>query len=143
MTIRNARAEDLGQVINMTEHFLEASIYGPLLRMTLPQIITLVHNVWTVGAILLADGPPIVGMIGLLALDHPMNGQRVAQEIAWWVEPSARGRTGLELLKAAEAWSRQSDCTLLQMVAPANSQIGRFYERAGYQIVESAYVKGL
>lgn len=89
-------------------------------------------------------GRQIIGMLGLITAPNILTGLRYADEIAWWVEPEHRKtRSAHRLLCAAEDWARQKGLSVLKMVAPAGSDIGTFYERRGYTLVESAYQKTL
>lgn len=83
-------------------------------------------------------------MLAIVVLPHPITGRLYADELAWWVEPRfRRGRIGPTMLKHAEAWARQKGATVLKMVAPAGTDVGRFYEATGYRAVETAYQKRL
>jgi GNAT superfamily N-acetyltransferase len=83
-------------------------------------------------------------MLALAAVPHPVSGQDYAEELAWWVEPAHRGSSiGPRLLAAAEAWCVQNKLGVLKMVAPAASDVGAFYVRRGYTLVESVYQKVL
>jgi GNAT superfamily N-acetyltransferase len=89
-------------------------------------------------------GRRIIGMLGLIVAPNILTGQHYADEIAWWVDPEHRkSRAAHRLLCAAENWARQKGLSVLKMVAPAGSEIGTFYERRGYVLVESAYQKVL
>lgn len=133
----------------MTTRFLMETDYGPLLQATATGIEALVDEALTNGVVFVADvldGTRIVGMIGMrIAPAAPELSRLVlAEEIAWWVEPEHRnGPVGPKLLWAAEAWAVQKGANLCKMVAPAESKVGTFYVRVGYQAVETAYVKVL
>lgn len=87
---------------------------------------------------------PIVGMLAIVKLNHPISGKPYAEEIAWWVEPEHQGMgSGRMLLERAEAWARENGCSMVKMVAPAGSDVGHFYEKQGYVVVETAYQKDL
>lgn len=145
MTIRAATFADGQRIVEMAQRFLAVTAYGELLEPTTAAIATLVSTVLEAGVIFVAEADGgLVGMIALVALVHPINGRRYAEELTWWVEPEYRRSTiGPKLLGSAEDWARQNGCQGLKMVAPANSSIGTFYERRGYVLVESAYHKSL
>lgn len=145
MTIRRATEADTARLVELAAQFLDSTAYGALLPHTLEGLETLVGAVLGAGAIFVAlgDGQP-VGMIALLACDHPISGDRYGDEIVWYVEPRYRDSTiGPRLLREAEAWARASGLTLLKMVAPAHSDVGPFYARLGYTEVETAWAKNL
>ena len=146
MPIRHATLADTPALVAMAARFLATSPYGALLPTTPTQIERLVTVVRDAGTILLAevDGQA-VGLLALLAADHPLNGRPYAEELAWWVEPEHRGgHLGAALLAEAEAWAAAQGLGLLKMVAPEPVDgLGAFYEARGYRPLERAYVKAL
>jgi len=146
VTIREATLLDTEVLIAMTHRFLASSSYGFWLgKAEDERLVRLVLTVFELGTILVADdGGDVVGMIALAAVEHPVTGRRFAEELAWWVEPEQRrGTTGPRLLRAAEEWCRKMELSVVKMVAPAGSDVGRFYRRMGYTEVETAWQKGL
>jgi GNAT superfamily N-acetyltransferase len=109
--------------------------------------------VLTHGAIFVAEGDPqdpspvrggLVGMLAVIVLPHFITGALCAEEVCWWVEPRYRRRgLGPQLLGVATDWAGQEGATMLKMVAPAGSDVGRFYETVGFTAVETAYQKRL
>ncbi len=94
------------------------------------------------GTILVSDDDGhITGMIGVLIFDHPFSGERTASDVAWWVDPEARGH-GIRLLHAAEEWARENGAKNMVMVAP-DTRVGGIYARLGYTPIELSYQKGL
>ena len=92
-----------------------------------------------------ADGA-LVGFLALAGGLNPFDGANLlVEELAWWVEPSARhaGQVGARLLHAAEDWARAQGLRVLKMVAPHQSRVAIFYERYGYVPVETSYTKRL
>ena len=147
MIIRVAGPEDVPDVIRLTQGFLEGTAYGPLLGAPDPALLEAVANFLIAspdGVIFLADDRGKVrGMLGGFAAPHIITGRKVSEELAWWVEPDARGaRAGLLLIQAFEEWSRLQMCFMVKMVAP-NPKVARFYTRSGYLEVETAYAKTL
>ena len=68
-----------------------------------------------------------------------------AVELAWWVDPEHRGRTGIRFIKAFEQWAAShhvyrvvlSDVEFSDGATPA----GPLVERMGYQLHERAFSK--
>jgi len=92
------------------------------------------------------DAGALVGFIALAGGLNPFDGANLlVEELAWWVEPTARraGQVGARLLRAAEDWARAHGLDVLKMVAPHQSRVARFYERYGYVPVETSYTKRL
>lgn len=148
--IREATLLDQPELLVMARHFVEQTAYARLFGFNEDAVKHLIVTVLEHGAILVAEfedpaGPirPLVGMLALCAFPHPIAGEPYADEVCWWVEPDHRHGLGPALLGAAEEWIRHHGVDLVKMVAPAGSNIGRFYERAGYSALETAYVKRL
>ena len=87
------------------------------------------------------DSTTVVAMLGLLVYPHLLSNDRVAGEIMYWVEPSARGG-GVRLLRAGERWAAAHGATVLQLVSPT-PEVDQFYARCGYVPVERMYWKAL
>lgn len=83
----------------------------------------------------------LVGMIAILQYAHYMSGVSKAIEVAWWVDPEARG-IGLQLLREAERWARARGVESLELVAP-NPRVELLYDRLGYVPVERMYTRRL
>jgi len=144
-TIREATVEDIPAIVEMAGHFLATTPYGQLLGFYPERMANLALKVLELGTILLAsDGPRVIGMIAVVAVPHPFNGVPYADELVWWVEPAYRaGSLGPRLLHALEGWAVNRQLSLLRMVAPAGTEVGRFYERHGYSAIETSYVRKL
>lgn len=95
--------------------------------------------------IILAEDPLPVGVIAGLCSPALFSRAKSAAELIFWVNPEARGRTGLILHKTFEKWARQVGCTRTQVVAfeHNNDRVGKFYQRLGYSPVEHTYMKEL
>lgn len=145
MTIRPATLDELPRIVAMGLAFLRSTPYHDLLHENPEKMGSLAT--WLItsedGLLLVAEeGSDLVGMIGLLVFAHHLSGERVAGEMFWWVEPSARGSVGVRLFRAAEAWALSQHVAKLQMVAP-NPKVGKLYERFGYTAIETAYQKAV
>lgn len=158
MTIREATLADVDRLVVMAGRFLDETPYGTLLTRSDAAIAELVRLVLTLGVGLVAEArvtgtflkvdpgveSALVGMLGVVAVPHPLSGDLYADEIVWWVEPEFRhGSIGPRLLAAAEDWATRRGLPLLKMVAPHDSAVGTFLAHRGYAPVESAWVKRL
>lgn len=143
--IREARTEDRPRLVEMSQHFLDSTPYGKLLRPApgcIEQVVDLVfeHGKSWVAEV---DGA-LVGMLGVLVLPHPVTGEDYVDEVAWWVEPAHRmGTVGPRLLRQMEGWAVLQGLHMVKMVAPQDTDVGAFYERSGYLALETTYVKVL
>jgi GNAT superfamily N-acetyltransferase len=153
--IREAVLEDSLRIQEMATRFLLDSQYGSLFndKTTPDAIAALIAGVMQIGTIFVAEvdhggrevAPSrLVGMLAIVLVVHPLSGQKVAEEIAWWVEPEARGGSiGPKMLRVAEEWATRNSANMVKMVAPAGSTVGTFYEKSGYRAVETAFIKAI
>ncbi len=146
VTYRPAVIADGPRVVQMGLTFHASSPYAAVFVVDPGAVSRLVEMLLTHAdaTILVAerDGE-LVGMIGLMAYAHLMSGARIASELAWWVDPQARGSSvAVRLLQHAEAWAVAHGATALHMIAP-DDRVAKLYERRGFQRVEIAYQKSL
>lgn len=144
MNIRTATDADTSALVTMGRRMRTETSYAAHLVDNPAQMAAMVATLLDSpdGVIFVADaGCDLYGMIGMLVYTHHLDGQRVAGEIFWWTEPSARG-FGLRLLREAEAWAKTRGAVSVQMVAP-NDRVGRLYERLGYGRIETSYGKAV
>lgn len=89
------------------------------------------------------NGEDLEGVLGVTVHPDPNDGELVANEQFWWVEPEARGN-GVRLLQAFEAWAHERGCTRLMMVHLIDltpEKLEKLYTRMGYRKVEVHYMK--
>jgi GNAT superfamily N-acetyltransferase len=155
--LRHATAADRSAVVELALTFHHANDYSRLLSLDPERAIAAFDMALTHGVVLVGErdnvpgpgGPELVGFFALSALEHMLSGERYAEEAGWWVEPTYRsGTLGPRLLRAAEDWARTHDCAFLKLAAPFDpvndtvaSHVGRFYQRQGYQPIETAFFK--
>jgi GNAT superfamily N-acetyltransferase len=149
--IRTATPEDLEDLIRLSLEFIDESIYREF-GSSPEQLTFLFEHIFGLsthggaGTILVAEGVDgqLAGMLAIVVVPHLLSGQLYADEIAWFVRPRYRsGLVGPRLLRAAEHWAMQNRANLIRMVAPQGTDVGRFYEKAGYAAVETSYSKRL
>lgn len=143
MVIRHATLEDVPPLVAMAMTFGASSEYAVHLALSEAHIRALIERAITddTRLALVAEGRDgqLVGMLVLVAVEHPMSGELVASELAWWVNPTARGgRAAFRLLAEAEQWAKARGAVAMQMVAP-NARVEALYEAVGYVPVERAY----
>lgn len=88
-----------------------------------------------------------VGLTGALLYSLYFNpAYDVAQELFWWLDPSARGSgAGEKLFQTLQNWAKDNGASAVFMIALADDRVDkteRFYKRAGYVPTERIYVKG-
>ena len=139
--IREATKDDTPRLVEMGVRFATETDYRESIKVSPEKIAS------TVGKLLETDdaaifvsgnGHGVNGMIIILLYEHPWSGEKIASEMVWWVEPEARGGTGIKLLRTAEKWAMESGATQMQMIAP-NVGVGDIYARMGYAPVEMSF----
>lgn len=142
-TIRDAVPEDVPRIVEMSTRFNASSIYRRLFPTTperLEELAVLLitdHKLWVAEV----DGA-VVGMLGLAVVPHIMTGLIYGEEVGWWVEPEHRHRSaGPRLMHTMECYVRQNRLHMVKMLAPADSSVGDFYRKCGYQAIETAWIK--
>lgn len=142
--IRLATPEDIDQIAVLGERFISESHYYRLIGIN-PDALRSVAEMLIAedNGLLLVDEfyGELAGMIGMIATIHPTSWEPVASELFWYVPPEARGG-GIKLLFAAERWAREFGCKRCIMVSP-NDRVGLLYERLGYELLETQYIKVL
>lgn len=143
MTIREAVADDIDVLVTMSARFLtlvyagKIPVHADVLRAVSLRLMTSPDAVVYVAE---HDGA-VIGMMGLMRYRHPMSGEATVSEVAWWMNPDARG-AGVRLFRAGEQWAKACGASLIQMIAPS-PEVERFYVRAGYEPVERIYQRRL
>lgn len=95
--------------------------------------------------ILAMDGDKPVGFIAAVASETLLTRDKLAHEMAWWMEPEYRkSRVALELVQAYEFWAKKVGCKLIQMSTVETDQvekISKYYSRKGYRLIERSFLK--
>lgn len=101
-----------------------------------------------VGAIIGSFGSDgvIRGALAAARSIDPFTGEMQAYEMFWFVLPEHRGTptVAVGLLKSYERWARDGGCVRASMVhlhALQGDRLAALYERLGYKLMESAYLK--
>lgn len=87
-----------------------------------------------------------VGMLCGMVSEILFSRERIATELAWWMDPEYRAnRIGIELINAFEYWARhKAQCKFVQLSTIETEQVERiskFYKRKGYDLFERGFVK--
>lgn len=130
--IRNCTADDIPELLEMGRKFckLAGRKYNEdALSTTLKTLID--------SGILIRSEK---GCIGGLVFRMFMSGELTAQEFFWWSED----KQGRNLLEAFEEKAKEMGVVHIIMVSLANSdytRVGDIYEKAGYEFLESNFIK--
>lgn len=150
LSLKLATNSDLEAFLRMSQSFYEASPFYPTVSYNNEKLKELLHSSALSGnsrsvVILLLDDEEPVGMIVGYAGEVPFSNDKVASELAWWVDPPYRGRReALQLVDAYEAWAVRVGCSSVTMsLLPTLADLSNLYERRGYKKTEISYLKGL
>ncbi|MVB04156.1 GNAT family N-acetyltransferase [Agrobacterium vitis] len=94
-------------------------------------------------ALLLERDGSVCGLLLASAFDHPFGAGLMAKETVWFIAPQARGRSGLIMLDAYEAWAKSIGCTSIGMAALTTNDVSSLYVRRGYAPAETHFIKPL
>lgn len=93
------------------------------------------------------DDETFCGGLGALLSPDINDGRLIASEAFWFVTKTyRRGRAGLLLLQAFEAWAQErgaSDIHMVQLLHHPTQGLSRLYQRRGYETVEMVWRKPL
>lgn len=140
--IRLATDEDVPAIVAMGQEFAETSTYREQMRTDPARLeavaLGILGNPDAAMWVCERDGT-LIGMLAMLLVTHPMSGDRIASEIVWWMNPTARG-AGVRMLRAAEQWAQDNAAVAVHMIAPTE-RVGTFYAAIGYAAVEVNYYR--
>lgn len=94
-------------------------------------------------ALLLEWQGAVRGLLLASAFDHPFGAGLMAKETVWFIAPDSRGRGGLAMLDAYEAWAKSIGCVSIGMAALASNDVSKLYERRGYLPAETHFIKSV
>lgn len=138
--VRRATAEDRLAVISLLKESHAAA------RLTFPfsaPHLDLLFRQHMERGLVLVTGEPAHGVLMAMTFDHPFGAGKWAKETCWYIAPSGRGRSALQMLDAYEAWAREQGCTTIGMASLASNDVSKIYERRGYAPAETHFVKAL
>lgn len=150
MKIRPVKDSDRDRLLEMGDAFFQASPYRALLGEAnlegLGRLLDGIRAMTSSACLVVAvdDRDVAMGMLIAIASRHPFNGCQIAEEVCWYVDPAARGfkQAGPKMLDIVEQWAQAMGVKVLKMIAPVGAPaVVTFYERMGYDLIESAYVK--
>lgn len=157
VTVRSASIADASAVLAFARRFVELSPFSQFVsfdedtaRQSILQALSR-GVVFVLEKPLPRDGfgneqpPKIVGAIMGVMAPLWFSREVIAAELGWWVDPEHRGH-GDELRRRFEAWARQQRApvvSLSDLKLDDSMPNGTLYERAGYEVVERAWLKRL
>jgi GNAT superfamily N-acetyltransferase len=142
MTVRHARPEDRDRVVALLRESHAAAGFTFPFQAAYADRLFRQHLASPLACAIVA-GDPVLGILLAVAYEHPFGAGRIAKETVWFVSPKARGRLGLAMLEAYEAWARSLGCTSAGMASLSSNDVSRIFERRGYAPIETHFAKPL
>lgn len=144
--LKLAEASDYEDIIRMARSFHEASPYSDLgfSEQKCKELFeTYLRGDKRELIIILAVEESPFGMIIGYANSLPFSPDRIAMELAWWVDEDHRGsRDSLLLFKAYEDWCKRVGAKVAQMAMLDDvTNLSQFYLKQGYVPAEKSYIK--
>lgn len=149
--LRLLEERDIPTVVELGRNFFNASPYSSL---TFSEQATevflrscLARPEETICILAVEDSDvPVGALVGSIA-KLPFSDDKVAAEIAWWMEPANRkGGQGLKLKKAYEYWAEKMGAKKISMAllkGKYSTALDEYYTRCGYHRAETAYVRDI
>lgn len=85
----------------------------------------------------------VAGALLAATSPSPFSPVLFAQEVAWWVCPTARGPKSLRMMTQYEDWAGSRGCRFVAMANLNDDRLDRYYRRRGFTPMETHYLKGL
>lgn len=147
--IRLATIEDKESFLRMGRSFYEASPYSKF-ELSEQKLLDIfnnsVYNKLSYLLLMLVDkeNQPKGMILGVISSSF-FSEEKVATELAWWVDPDYRSKDSLELVNAFVYWAKEvQNCKAVSLAlldSVSNPKITKYYERLGFHKVEEAYLK--
>jgi GNAT superfamily N-acetyltransferase len=144
MTVRAAIAADRWRVIRLLEESHRAAGYQFAFEAARADLLLRMHLGQEKACALVLDVDGLAqGILLAAASDHPFGAGLWAKETVWYITPDHRGRNGLRMLDAYEAWAAGLGCAVISMASLVTNDVSAIYERRGYRAAETHFVKPL
>jgi N-acetylglutamate synthase-like GNAT family acetyltransferase len=148
-SIRQAKAEDKPQIIELIIQFYKESLRDYGIRFDLETLYETVQNFIDNQIGIVAEKEDvIVGVIGgTIAPSMFDKSQKIGQEAIWYVTPDERkGSVGIKLILAFEQECIKRGANAIIMIHMSNLYpeiLDRLYRINGFRLMESNYIKGV
>ncbi|MBP2550166.1 uncharacterized membrane protein YdcZ (DUF606 family) [Neorhizobium galegae] len=142
MSVRHASLDDRDRVVALLRESHAAAGFTFPFQAAFADRLFQQHLASPLACVLVA-GDPVLGILLAVAYEHPFGAGRMAKETVWFVSPKARGRLGLAMLDAYEAWAKSIGCTSAGMASLASNDVSRIFKRRGYAPIETHFAKPL
>lgn len=144
VNFRITKKEDVPATIKLMEEFRDESLGEYGITISSEYILATAEKYLDSSFVAEKDGV-IIGVLVLSVQVLPMSGEKVAQELIWYMNKNFR-KYGIKLLTFAENWCIAQGMKKLIMMCMANlhsEQLSKFYARCGFVPLEFQYIKQL
>lgn len=131
----------------MGARFLAWSPYGQKLGYRVTDIEAGLNRMLAAGGVCFVaerEDRIIGAIVGILSELWFRPGVPVATELAWWVDPDARGATGIRLLRRFETWAIEKGAGLIalsDLVVDGVEPADKLFRSLGFTTVERSHIK--
>lgn len=142
-SVRPATRDDRFEMIRMGRAFIDASGLGLPFDPAWAErsIVAAIDDPDSLALVLDMDG--IKGMLCATCVPSPLSPVKLGVEQVFWIDPQARGRGALAIIRAYEDWCSEQGCSFVGLVSLGQKSAGRLYERCGYARAEQHYMKAI
>jgi hypothetical protein len=155
--VRAAGIQDANAVLSFARRFVELSPFAHFVEFDADTARQAILQALTRGVVFVLElpmppdrfgnpqPPKIVGAIMGILTPWWFSREMIAAELGWWVDPEHRGR-GDDLRRRFEAWAVQQRAPVVSLSDVKLDDAmpnGLLYARAGYEVVERAWLKRL
>lgn len=142
--VRLATKADLPGILELLKEFHAESL--DLYKLGLDEKVTeiLMNKLYETSFVLEMEGK-IVGVLGGMIANYPLNGELLYQELVWFVNKKYRLH-GIRLFRKLEEYCHTNKIKKIGVALMANSKAKKletFYERMGFEYLEKHYIKNL
>lgn len=148
-TIRHATEADVDSIVKMARQFIAFAPHASIAEFDDGDLVAATRACMDNGLVLVAEQEgAVVGMLfGVLTGVWFAPKTAWAVELAWWVDPAARGGTaGIRLVTAFQDWAREQGAKLVAMSSlhlDHDTRVSSVLERMGFSPSEHTYIKRL
>lgn len=144
MQVRQAKIQDRDEFVRLANLFLAESSYP--IKMNLMKLMTSFLRAIELDEIVLfvaEDNDKLVGMLVGVVNESLFSNDKIASELAWFVEKEYRGTSvALRLLVEFEKWAKLQGCSFIAMIDLHRvNNLENMYNKLGYELAEKTYMK--
>ena len=148
-TIRPATEADVDAIVAMAKHFIAFAPHASIAEYEDSDIVNAARACMEHGIVIVAeqDGEVVGMLFGVTTGIWFAPKTTWAVELAWWVQPEARGGSaGIRLVTAFQDWAREQGAKLVAMSSlhlENDSRVSSVLTRMGFTPSEHTYIKRL